>query len=93
MEAQMSARGILSVVGTAVGGVIGLGTPPPPDPECVRELLTEAGLRPGESADELTETVREFQHRTGLITDGVAGPRTVHLLSRYARAHGPGLAA
>ena len=89
----MSARGILSVVGTAVGGVIGLGTPPPPDPDCIRELLTEAGLRPGQSEDELTETVREFQDRAGLIADGVAGPRTVHLLSRYAREHWHGLAA
>ncbi|MBU2669279.1 peptidoglycan-binding protein [Actinoplanes bogorensis] len=86
----MSARGILSVVGVAVGGVIGLGSPPPPDPDCIRELLTEAGLRPG---DDLTEGVREFQERTGLVADGVAGPRTVHLLSRYARERWHGLAA
>jgi hypothetical protein len=89
----MSARGLLSVVGTAIGGVIGWESPPPPDPACVRALLTGAGLRPGETEDELTETVREFQDRAGLIGDGVAGPRTVHLLTRYAREHGPGRAA
>ncbi|MBM2622632.1 peptidoglycan-binding protein [Actinoplanes sp. LDG1-06] len=79
----MSARGLLSVVGTAVGGVIGLATPPPPDPDCVRELLAEIGMPAGETAEELTETVRTFQARAGLLTDGVAGPRTVHFLSRY----------
>ncbi|MBL7261730.1 peptidoglycan-binding protein [Paractinoplanes lichenicola] len=80
----MSARGFLSVVGTAVGGVIGLGTPPPPDPECVRELLAELDMLPGAGDEELTEAVRAFQARTGLVEDGVAGPHTVHLLTRYA---------
>lgn len=80
----MSARGLLSVVGTAVGGVIGWNAPPPPDPDCVRELFGELGMVAGDTDEELTETVRLFQARTGLVVDGVAGPRTVHLLSRYA---------
>ncbi|MDY7083829.1 MAG: peptidoglycan-binding protein [Actinomycetota bacterium] len=80
----MSARGLLSVVGTAVGGVIGWNAPPPPDPECVRELFAELGMVPGDTDEELARTVRLFQARTGLVEDGVAGPRTVHLLSRYA---------
>lgn len=78
----MSARGMLSVVGTAVGGLIGWSEPPPPaDPSSVRALLEEVGV-PVESSVE--EAVRVFQQRTGLAVDGVAGPRTVHLLARYA---------
>ncbi|MCO8271392.1 peptidoglycan-binding protein [Actinoplanes sp. TRM 88003] len=77
----MSARGILTVVGSAVGGVIGLGTPPPPDPDTVRELLAELGMPAG---DDLASAVAAFQARVGLRTDGVAGPRTVHFLTRYA---------
>jgi hypothetical protein len=79
----MSARGMLSVVGTAVGGLIGWGeTPPPADPAIVRALLTEVGVPTGESLD---DAVRIFQERTGLEPDGVAGPHTVHLLARYAK--------
>lgn len=82
----MSARGMLSVVGTAVGGLIGWGeAPPPADPECLRTLLTDLGREPGDSEEDLTEAVRAFQVRTGLTPDGVAGPRTVHVLARQAR--------
>lgn len=81
----MSARRMLSMVGIAVGGLIGWSDPPPPaDPESLRTLLGELGMRPGGSDDELTAALREFQARAGLSPDGVAGPRTVHLLARYA---------
>ena len=82
----MSARGMLSVVGTAVGGLIGWSGEPVPaaDPASLRELFADLGLHVGESADDLTSAVRRFQARTGLDPDGVAGPRTVHLLARYA---------
>ena len=76
----MSARGMLTVVGTAVGGLIGWNAPPPPDPACLRELLTELGLPPGPSDQELPEAVRAFQARAGLRTDGVAGPQTLSAL-------------
>lgn len=79
----MSARGVLSVVGTAVGGLIGwTGMPPEADPSVVRRLLEDLGLPPG--AD-LADGVRAFQNRIGLKADGIAGPRTVHLLARYAQ--------
>ena len=79
----MSARGMLSVVGTAVGGLIGwTETPPPADPAIVRALLSEVGVPAGES---LEEAVIAFQERAGLEPDGVAGPRTTHLLARYAK--------
>jgi hypothetical protein len=82
----MSARGMLSVVGTAVGGLIGwTGTPPPADPEILRALLGELGLTVSRGDEELTAAVRSFQTRTGLRPDGTAGPRTVHLLARYAK--------
>lgn len=81
----MSARGMLSVVGTAVGGIIGWNDSPPPlDAESLRALLTEIGLPPGDGDAALAVTLRAFQARAGLAADGVAGPRTVHLLTRYA---------
>ncbi len=82
----MSAKGMLSVVGTAVGGLIGwTSAPPAADPESVRALLSELGTSAGDGDEELTEAVRAFQTRAGLPADGVAGPRTVHLLARYAK--------
>ena len=82
----MSARGMLSVVGTAVGGLIGWNGEPGPgaDPEAVRDLFADLGLPVGDAPGDLTAAVRRFQARVGLDSDGVAGPRTVHLLARYA---------
>jgi murein L,D-transpeptidase YcbB/YkuD len=78
---------MLSVVGTAVGGLIGWTdeAPPAADPASLRELFADLGLRIGAAADDLDAAVRRFQARVGLIVDGVAGPRTVHLLARYAK--------
>jgi putative peptidoglycan binding protein len=83
----MSARGVLSVVGTAVGGLIGWTdeAPPAADPASLRELFADLGLRIGAAADDLDAAIRRFQARVGLFVDGVAGPRTVHLLARYAK--------
>jgi hypothetical protein len=83
----MSARTMVGLVGTAVGGLIGWSDEPAPaaDPRAVRRLFADLGVRPGQSADDLEATVRGFQNRVGLPADGVAGPRTVHLLARYAK--------
>jgi Putative peptidoglycan binding domain len=82
----MSARGMLTVVGTAVGGLIGWSeTPPPAEPMILRQLLTDIGLRVGPRDEDLTLALRAFQARVGLDPDGVAGPQTVHLLARYAK--------
>jgi hypothetical protein len=83
----MSARGLFSVVGTAVGGLIGWTDEPAPaaDPASVRALFTDLGARIGPGDEDLTETLRHFQTRVGLAPDGVAGPRTVHALVRYAQ--------
>jgi len=80
----MSARGILSVVSTAVGGLIGWSdeAQPAADPTSLRELFADLGVRVG---DDLEAAVRRFQARAGLVVDGVAGPRTVHQLARFAR--------
>jgi murein L,D-transpeptidase YcbB/YkuD len=77
---------MLSTVGTAVGGLIGWSnTAPPADPATVRELFADLDVTIGDSDEELAEVVRAFQERLGLDVDGVAGPRTVHLLVRYAK--------
>ena len=83
----MSARGMLGVVGTAVGGLIGWSDDDGPgaDPRSLRELFGDLGVRVGTGAAELEAVVRRFQARVGLRVDGVAGPRTVHLLARYAK--------
>jgi len=78
---------MLSVVGTAVGGLIGWTDAPPPsaDPTIVRRLLEDLGMPRGRGDAEVTEGVRAFQAHVGLRPDGIAGPRTVHLLARYAK--------
>ncbi|MEU8233105.1 peptidoglycan-binding protein [Actinoplanes sp. NPDC048967] len=82
----MSARGMLGLVGTAVGGLIGWGEEvPAADPAALRGLFADLGLSVGRTEQELTAAVRGFQARVGLEADGVAGPRTVHLLARYAK--------
>lgn len=82
----MSARRMLSLVGTAVGGLIGWSDPPPSaDPSSLRALLADLGVRVGAGDEALAVALREFQARAGLLPDGIAGPRTVHVLSRYAK--------
>lgn len=82
----MSARGVFGLVGTAVGGLIGWGDPgPAADPAALRELCADLGLAVGPAEADLATAVRGFQARVGLDPDGVAGPRTVHLLARYAK--------
>ena len=84
----MSAREMLGLVGTAVGGLIGWNGDPVPaaDPAALRELFADLGLRVGPAEEDLTAAVRGFQDRVGLAPDGVAGPRTVHALATYATA-------
>jgi murein L,D-transpeptidase YcbB/YkuD len=78
---------MLNVVGTAVGGLIGwsAGEVPSADPASVRALFADLGVRVDATAADLEAVLRRFQARVGLRADGVAGPRTVHLLARYAK--------
>jgi hypothetical protein len=81
----MSTRAMLNTVGTAVGGVLGWSAEPPPaDPDTLRALFADLGVRPGQTEADLDATVRAFQAWVGLTVDGTAGPRTVHALVRYA---------
>lgn len=83
----MSARGVLSVVGTAVGGLIGWSDrTPPADPPTLRSLFADLGVHIGSDDAELAEAVRYFQVRTGLEPNGEADAETVHLLVHYATA-------
>jgi hypothetical protein len=78
---------LLTLAGTAVGGLIGWSGDPVPsaDPVSLRALFADLGMRVGPADDDLTAAVRRFQAHAGLATDGVAGPQTVHRLARYAR--------
>jgi hypothetical protein len=80
----MSIVRVLSAGGTALAGAIGAApdAAPPADPALVRELLGEVGLAP--AGEDLAGALRRFQAGSGLVTDGVAGPRTVHELARSA---------
>jgi murein L,D-transpeptidase YcbB/YkuD len=73
----MSILRTISAVGTALAATVSADATgaPPADPATVRALLAEIGL----PADGL----RRFQAQAGLVTDGVAGPRTMHVLARY----------
>jgi hypothetical protein len=83
----MTARGMLSTVGTVMGGLIGWtdGDVPAADPTALRHLFGDLGMVVAPGAGALDTAVRRFQVRAGLDVDGVAGPRTVHLLARYAQ--------
>jgi hypothetical protein len=77
---------MLSTVGTVMGGLIGWsneeGTGA--DPEAVRRLFADIGIIVPDGAADLADEVRRFQRHVDLRPDGIAGPRTVHLLARYA---------
>jgi hypothetical protein len=78
---------MLTVVGTAVGGLIGWTDRPltTADPASLRSVFADLGRPVGPEPDDLAAAVRRFQNRVGLRPDGEAGPRTVHLLARYAQ--------
>ena len=82
----MTARTILSAVGTLLGGLIGYNGDPVPsaDPTALRLLLADLGVTVGTDAAELDTAIRHFQHNVGLPADGITGPRTVHQLVRHA---------
>jgi peptidoglycan hydrolase-like protein with peptidoglycan-binding domain len=82
----MTAHTILTAVGGLLGGLIGYTGDPMPsaDPAALRPLLADLGATVGADAAELDTAIRHFQQQVGLRVDGVAGPRTVHQLARYA---------
>ena len=84
----MSVFRTLSAVGAALAGTVAAAgdAAPPADPRDVRAMLLDVGLvRPEARDGEVESALRRFQSHVGLVPDGVAGPRTVPVLVRYAR--------
>ncbi|MDQ1653300.1 MAG: hypothetical protein QOI35_2500 [Cryptosporangiaceae bacterium] len=83
----MSVIRVLNAVATAVAGTVGWSQidVPSADPVTVQAMLAEVGVRVGPGG--LDAAVREFQATSGLLTDGIAGPETVHALARAAGEH------
>src|SRR4051794_28175424 len=92
----MSVFRTLSAVGAALAGAVTAtdAAAPPAEPRVVRALLAELGMVPRGAAEaeagrateaEAGRALRRFQLHAGLPVDGVAGPRTVQALTRYAR--------
>jgi murein L,D-transpeptidase YcbB/YkuD len=78
----------LSAVGAALAGTVSApgDAAPPADPRDVRGMLVDVGLVRLEASDgDVEYALRRFQAHVGLAPDGVAGPRTVQVLARYAR--------
>jgi len=78
----------LHAVGAALAGTVSApgDAAPPADPRDVRAMLVDVGLvRVNASDGDVTFALRRFQSHVGLVPDGVAGPRTVQVLARYAR--------
>jgi murein L,D-transpeptidase YcbB/YkuD len=87
-EATMSVFRTLSAVGAVLAGTVSASdtAAPPADPRAVRALLAEVGMvHRAASPAQVTWALRRFQAHAGLAVDGVAGPRTVQSLVRYAR--------
>jgi peptidoglycan hydrolase-like protein with peptidoglycan-binding domain len=85
-EVTMTAHTILTAVGTLLSGLIANANDPIPsaDPAALLPLLADLGVTVGAGAAGLETAIRHFQQHVGLPVDGVAGPRTVHELARYA---------
>jgi murein L,D-transpeptidase YcbB/YkuD len=78
----------LSAVGAALAGTVSAPghAAPPADPRDVRAMLVDVGLVRADASDgDVARVLRRFQSHVGLVPDGVAGPRTVQVLARYAR--------
>ncbi|MDR7275623.1 peptidoglycan-binding domain-containing protein [Catenuloplanes atrovinosus] len=77
----MTVTTTLSAMATALSGLVADSANPPADARTVRRLLEALRLGTGDgSPDALARAVRRFQAAVGLPTDGVAGPRTVHMM-------------
>lgn len=77
----MTVTTTISAMARALTGLVDDSANPPADPRTVRRLLEALRVSTGDgSASALSRAVRRFQSAAGLPADGVAGPRTVHLM-------------
>ncbi|MDP9794105.1 murein L,D-transpeptidase YcbB/YkuD [Catenuloplanes nepalensis] len=77
----MTVTKTINALARALSGIVDATANPPADDRTVRRLLEALRVGTGDgSPDAMTRAVRRFQAAVGLPTDGVAGPRTVHMM-------------
>ena len=77
----MTVTTTISMLAGALSGLVNENANPPADNRTVRRLLTALRVNTGDgSPDALSRAVSRFQAAVGLPADGIAGPRTVHMM-------------
>ena len=77
----MTVSTTIGALARALSGLVDDTANPPADARTVRRLLDALRVPTGDgSPPALSRAVSRFQNAVGLPADGVAGPRTVHMM-------------
>ena len=86
----MTVTTTIGALARALSALVDDSANPPADTRTVRRLLEAARVGTGDgSPAAMSHAVSRFQAAAGLPTDGVAGPRTVHMLITEVRRTRP----
>jgi murein L,D-transpeptidase YcbB/YkuD len=86
----MTVSTTIGAVARALTGLVDDSANPPADARTVRRLLDALRVHTGDgSPPALSRAVGRFQTAVGLPADGVAGPRTVHMMVTTLRRTRP----
>ncbi|WP_051799662.1 peptidoglycan-binding protein [Catenuloplanes japonicus] len=86
----MTVTTTIGAVVKALSGLVDASANPPADARTVRRLLEALRVNTGDgSPPALSRAVTRFQTATGLPADGIAGPRTIHMMVTTLRRTRP----